>query len=346
MNHNEFTRKIVPPFPNAFKAPPPLTNQMPRGNVNISNSRSMKRPDVRDLVNMARRRGSTLGELQSFISQDGNFYLTFGGIGDFILILAEACRDPQAKIIFFSNNSASNLVRDLVNEFQIPTLISDNCMGTPNAMKALQMIRQTGRLQKSQHLSETLDYDDWNRRFEYYRNKMTVTCDWLQRFGTIENKDGKIAIIAPSGSFRNNSPQKYLHNFELDMLVGIYLQNNYTVYCVGNHSDKDFYKIQKHPKLFWLTSNQIINDKGQRVMITVKDFLRIINSGDEICSVDTWLKTYTCLCGLPTNVFLNRENDVSRYGILAGDYIFLNTQLWPTMKIFDIKDFLFRNANI
>ena len=299
-----------------------------------------------ELVNFARRKGSLLFEVQNFITQEGNFYLTFGGIGDFILILAEAYKDPQAKIIFFANNTASSFVKDIINEFKIPTLIADNPMGTPDAMKALQMVRLTGRLRPSQHLSENLDYDDWSRRFDLYRNKMTTNTDWLQRFGTIPNKTGKIAIIAPSGSFRNNSPQKYLHNFELDMLAQIYLKANYTVYCVGNFGDKDFYKIHKNPNLFWLTINQLVNFKDQKKPITTKEFFQIINSGDEICSVDTWLKTYTCLCGLPTNVFLNRENDHSRWGILAGDHIFLNTTLWPTMKLWDVKEFLFKNANL
>jgi hypothetical protein len=346
MNHNEFTRKILPSFPNPYRSPPPLQNAIPRSNVNITNARQMKRPQVMQLVSMARNKGSSIFAIQDFVQQPGNFYVTFGGIGDYILILAEACKDPQAKIIFFCNHVSSSFVKDLINEFGIPTLITDNPMGTPAAMKSLNIVKATGRLMPSQHLSENLDYDDWQRRFELYRNKMTLTTDWLQRFGQIQDKDGKIAVIAPSGSFRNMSPQKFLHNFELDILVGIYLKAGYKVYCTGNHSDKDFYKIQKNPNLFWLTSNQIINHMDQRRPIKTKDFFQIINSADEICSVDTWLKTYTCLAGIPTNVFLNRENDQSRFGILAGDYIFLNTKLWPTMKLHDVKEFLFKNAYI
>jgi hypothetical protein len=326
--------------------PPPLHNQPFNDKFVIANRRENRNPNVRDLVDQARRRANIFDALSLYLKQDGNFYVTYGGIGDLILILAEAYKDPQAKIIFFANPTGRSFVKLLLDEFDIDNIIFDNPMGTPNALKALQQIKLTGRLQKSQHLSDTLDYDDWNRNFPYFKNKMTLQTDWLEKFGTLENKQQKIAIICPSGSYRNTSPQKFLYKPELDALIKIYNEAGYKVYCVGSYGDQEFYKVPRTSQCFWMSANTITDYRNKREMIDLKKFFKIINSADAICSVDTWLKTYTCLCGLPTNVFMNRYDHVSKFGGMAGDYIFLNEDLWKTMKLHDITEFLHNNAYI
>ena len=325
-------------------APPPLHNQPFNDKFVIANRRDGKNPNVRALVDEARKKANILDGLATYLQQDGNFYVTFGGIGDLILLLAEAYKDPEAKIIFFANATGRNFVKDILNEFKVDNIIFDNPMGTPNAMKALNLIRNTGKLQKSQHLSDTLDYDDWKRNFAFFKQKMTTKTDWAERFGTIYNKNSKIAILCPSGSYRNQSPQKFLYKPELDALIALYNTHGYKVYCVGSYSDQEFYKVPRNTQCLWLTANTITDYRGKREMIDLRKFFQIINSADAICSVDTWLKTYTCLCGLPTNVFLNRYEHVSKFGGMAGDYIFLNEDLWPTMRLHDVVDFINKGA--
>jgi len=270
--------------------------------------------------------------------------VTYGGIGDLILLLAEAYRDPDARLIFFANLTGRNFVKEILKDFEINHIIFDNPIGSPQAIKALNMIKSTGKLQKSQHLSEKLDYDDWKRNFNFYKNKMTTSTDWLERYGKIENKNDKIAIICPSGSYRNMAPQKFLYKPELESLISLYNAQGFKVYCVGSFGDYEFYKVPRNPHTFWLTVNNIIDYRGKREMIDIKKFFKIINSADSICSVDTWLKTYTCLSGLETDVFLNRYNHESKFGGMAGDWIFINTDLWPTMRLHDISEFIKNGA--
>jgi hypothetical protein len=63
-------------------------------------------------------------------------------------------------------------------------------------------------------------------------------------------------------------------------------------------------------------------------------FLKIINSADEVISMDTWLKTYSALIGIKTSVIMNRSKgkyiDIFRD---PSDYIFLNSDLWPDLEI-------------
>lgn len=323
----------------------PLSNEPPKEKELVGVNRNAPPRDVKQLVNMARSGKNAVDDVRSFLNQDGNFYVTFGGVGDFILILAEAYKDPMARIIFFSNNTGRGLTSEIIQFFQIPTLVTENLMGTPNANRAMDIIRSTGRLKPSQHLSEKLNYNDWKDNIAFFQQKMTLETDWRQRFGFFE-KPRKLAVIAPSGSFKSTAPQKYLSKIELERLVDIFTNKDYDVYCVGNFADKDFYGITTKPNVYWMTSGMVINNRNQKQPILLQDFLKIINSADKICSVDTWLKTYTCLCNIPTDVFYNRVHGASRWGDMAGDYIFLNPQLWKTMKLYDFNEYIKNNAYI
>jgi hypothetical protein len=326
--------------------PPPLHSIPMNDKFVVANRREGKNPNVQELVNQARKNVNINQFLGAYLNKGGNFYVTFGGIGDLILLIAEAYKDPDARIIFFANLTGRNFAKELLKDFAIDHIIFDNPMGSPNAMKALNLIKATGKLQKSQHLSDKLDYDDWKNNFEFYKNKMTLSTDWIDRYGTLQNKTDKIALICPSGSYRNMAPQKFLYKPELEALISIYNNQGYKVYCVGSFGDYEFYKVPRNPHTFWLTMNQIIDYHGKRQMIDIKKFFKIINSADLVCSVDTWLKTYTCLCGIQTDVFLNRYEHVSKFGGMAGDYIFLNPDLWPSIHLHDVTEFIKNGAYI
>jgi hypothetical protein len=321
----------------------PLSNEPKKDTERVGVNRDAAPKDIRNLVVSARKNKGAVDQVKQFLNQDGNFYVTFGGVGDFILILAEAYKDPMARIIYFSNNTGRSFTNEIINFFQIPTLVTENVMGTSNANKIMDIIRGTGRLKPSQHLSDTLNYDDWKDKFALFKQKMTLKTDWKERFGNFQ-KPNKLAVLAPSGSFKSVSPQKYLAKDELARLINIFDSKGYDIYCVGSFTDKEFYGTINKPNVYWMSSNMVINFRGQKQPILCQDFFKIINSADKVCSVDTWLKTYTCLCGINTDVFYNRTNGVSRWGDMAGDYIFLNPQLWETMKLHDFNEYIKNNA--
>jgi hypothetical protein len=336
---NGFNRRPNPAFQKSTR-PLPLNVQPVNGNLIIANQRILPHRNVKDLVSEAKRRVDFFEDLTKFLLEPGNFYLTFGGAGDLILLLAEASQDPLAKIIFFANTGSRNFMSQILFAFGIPNIVFDNCMGTPNAKKAYKLISSSQRLMPSQHLNANLDYEDWKNRPDFYARKLIRETNWKERFGVIEEKTNPIVTIAPSGSFKNNSPQKYLHKHELEKIINMYRLYNYTVYLVGSFTDQEFYRLALKPEVYWLSVDNLADSKGKRKPIKAQEFFKIINSSDCCCSVDTWLKTYTSLVGIKTHALMNRYNNVSKYGEMAGDYIFLNTNLWQTMTLNDVTDFI------
>jgi hypothetical protein len=77
------------------------------------------------------------------------------------------------------------------------------------------------------------------------------------------------------------------------------------------------------------------------------NFLKIINSASEIISVDTWLKTYTLLAGIPTKVIESKFYDsYLPFGHDPSDYVFLNTKVWPHLSIVRPENIIRDIANI
>lgn len=308
----------------------------------IANTRPKLTKSVRQARIDARRSNGVLEEMMGFAGKVGNYYITFGGVGDLILLFAEAYRDPEAKIIFYANQGSMEFAKLFLNEFKIPHFMRPNIMGSSIANTAIDLLKTTGRLKTSAHLPDGLDYGDWTRNLEKYKSRMPKNTDWVSRFGFIqEMKNNKVAIIAPSGSYRTNWKQKYLHPHEYELIVDLYLRNGYVVYSTGSESDKNYYQNIRHNSHFWLTSEKIYSGRNFYDAINFKHFLQIINSATEVLSVDTWIKTYSSLAGIPTKVFENRYNGkIYDFGRDSGDLIFLNDEWWTNMKRYKVEDFI------
>lgn len=69
--------------------------------------------------------------------------------------------------------------------------------------------------------------------------------------------------------------------------------------------------------------------------------LRIVNSANKVISVDTWLKTYSLLVGIPTTVVMTRWNgEYKQYGEDVTDWIFLNPKIWRNIKLEKVENLL------
>ena len=313
----------------------------------VRNSRQATRPSIVKIRETALNNQKSIEDMMDFVRGCENIYLTFGGVGDVILLLAEAYTDPLAKIVFFGNGGSKEFGEKFLNSFKVQNIVLDNIFGSSDAHKALNMLQNTGRLQISSHLPDGLDYGDWIRDNEKYVRKIKTKTNWIEKFGTDEETiDKKVIIFAPSGSYRSMHKQKYLEPYEAEAVAKLYINRGFTVYMTGNESDKYFYQNIRSPKVFWLTSDRLIDYKNHMVSLDFNRFIRIINSGVEYCSTDTWLKTYSCLIGKPTKVFDNRYHGKYAFGTDSGDLIFLNQRIWPTMRLCRVEEFIKREGLI
>ena len=307
----------------------------------VRNIRQATRPSIVKIRSQALSIQDDLNEMMRFVSENGNIYLTFGGVGDLVLLLAECCDDKLAKIIFFANSGSKEFGENFLKLFGMKYRVFNNIFGSGDAHRALNMLKATGRLMKSAHLPDGLDYGDWVRDTEKYLGRIPRNTNWIDRFGCDDNQiKGKKVIFAPSGSYRSLHKQKFLQPHEVEAVIKVYLKKGYTVLITGSDEDKNFYNTIRNPRVFWLTANKIIDYKNYSVSLDFKKFLRIINSADEFCSVDTWLKTYTCLIGKNTKVFDNRYDNRYAFGSDSGDFIFLNEKFWPSMKLIKVEEFI------
>jgi hypothetical protein len=282
---------------------------------------------------------TNIGNISKWVnSPDYDLYLGFGGLGDALLVLSACWNNPKAKVIFFVNNSSIKLVTDFFAVFNVSALIYKNIMGTRLAGMVYDMITKGSNFKTSGHLADGLNFNDW-RNEKKYIDRIVNHANWIEYFGKEDTKD-KISIIAPHGSISGYYKQRHIEKYEYNKLVNILAAEGYTVYGIG--SENNYYTYgTPNKKSNWLTSNKKYSHNNDFSTISIKQMLRIINSASVIYSTDTWLKTYTLLAGMPTNVIMTRWNgNYFPYGHDISDWIFLNSKIWPHISLNKIEDIL------
>jgi len=323
-------------------------NNTPKKNIQrIENTRSNIKVNENKITRVPYGRStSIIKRVEDFTNNDGKIYITFGGVGDLILLLAECYQDKAGNVIFFANTGATEFAKYFLNYFKLKHLISPNLMGSRLANVVVNNAKETGRLANSAHLADGLDYGDYSRNTEKYKNRMVLKTSWLTDIGTIPELLNKpTVVIAPSGSAKTPSRQRYMLVDEYANIVQIYLKNGYTVYTIGSQRDYDYYPKISNTNHNWLMADKIINKNKTIPLLDFSMFLKIINSSNVVVSVDTWLKSYSCLAGIKTRVVETRYNGEYRKNhVDPCDWIFLNTDFWDTMQIHRIDDLVLNNC--
>lgn len=279
-----------------------------------------------------------LHQIKAFThSTDKHYYLGFGGLGDALLLMAICWNDPKARVVFFANQIP--FTRSFFELFGIPVFLHDNIMGTRIATHIYELMRVLPGFRQSAHLADGLNYNDWSNE-KKYASRISGQTGWIDHLGK-EQFDKPVVVIAPSGSNKEIQRQRYLHHHEYQQLVEQYLKNEYRVYVTGSISDLHHFKLIDKENFYWLNSDIIYNGNGGSEGIDLKKMLRIINGAEHVVSMDSWLKTYTLLCGIPTTVIKTRWNNRYRsYGEDVTDWIFLNRNIWPSLKLAKIEELL------
>jgi hypothetical protein len=278
-----------------------------------------------------------LQQLQRFtMSPKSNYYLGFGGVGDALLLLSSCWDDPNAKVIFFANYQP--FVKAFFDLFQIPTFLHDNIMGSFMANRVYDFVKKLPNFTQSAHLADNLDYDDWKNE-DKYTNRINKFVPWIKHFDK-KQFDKPVVIIAPSASYKDHKRQRHLKVEEYQRLINLYL-NDYEVFATGSISDLHHFGMIPRPNFHWLNSDNIYHGNGNEENINLRDMLKIINSAELVISMDTWLKTYSLLCGIPTTVIRTRwDGNYRPAGTDVADWIFLNPNFWPFMKLEKIETLL------
>lgn len=279
-----------------------------------------------------------LNQVKSFTTQrDKHYYLGFGGLGDALLLMATCWQDSQAKVVFFANQIP--FIRSFFDLFGISAYMHDNIMGTKIAEHIYEYMKGLPGFRESAHLADRLDFNDWRDENKYVpriRGKTT----WLQHLGKAEF-DKPVLILAPSGSHKDIKRQRYLTNDEYRCIVEKYLKKGYKVYATGSMNDLHHFGVIDNEDFFWLNSDRIVDSKNATKPINITNMLRIINSAEHVISMDTWLKTYTLLCDIPTSVIETRwEGNYRGHGDDITDCIFLNKKIWPNLRVIRVTDLL------
>ncbi len=290
------------------------------------------RPNKINIIEASRSK-NTFETAMNFAGNSGNYYVVFGGVGDLILVLAECYMDPDAKVLFFANVNSRQFGEEFLKFFNMKYMIFPNLMGTSAAPQLVNELNATGRLQPSGHLADGLDFGDWARDIYKYKKKMTLLTNWKNEIGTLPSNK-KVLILCPSGSNKDPNRQRYLVHDEYLAIVHTCIRKGFYVYSTGSEKDFGYYPLINNHNHSWLLSDKTIDYKKHVQNHKFEKFLKIINSADEVISMDTWLKTYSALIGIKTSVIMNRSKgkyiDIFRD---PSDYIFLNSDLWPDLEI-------------
>ena len=268
-------------------------------------------------------------------TKEGPFYLGIGGIGDLFLCIAVCLEKNITRLIFWSTTGFSHTSQKICDDFSISHFImgikpsEDVC-----AMFAWRACFRHKNLAAAPFAPADLKYLSWsNIRPEELAEKLVFTLPGKDIFGTIQRNESPIVCIAPRGS----SDTKRIYPDEFYYLVDAYLERKWKVYVVGTDDDM---KLYGERRCTWINTD-FIHTPDKSYSIDANTMLKIINSADLVISVDTWVKTYSCLLGIPTIVFKCRTQDRENFfHNAAGDVIFLNLDFWKTMVLVSIEEFL------
>jgi hypothetical protein len=240
-----------------------------------------------------------------------------GGLGDALLVIAKSY-ELKCKIFF---NPVG--MHDVVDSFLSAFGLSYELIEYDDKYYNL-FLGAVSTVHMPDYSVQGLDYGDWYNA-EKYQSRICTKLPVQELFGRQSDVIPSIFIapVAGSDGFRHRSLPRYYYRG----LVQRHLQDHW-VYVIGSEEDREYYGIESHPRFRWLTFAD-----------GFESIFRIINGSERVLSVDTWVKTYACMAGIPTTVFRTRIDG----GLVdPGDYIFLDTDMWG-MRIVSLEEYAVAN---
>ena len=278
-------------------------------------------------------------KLNEFINGDKNVYLTLGGIGDLLLLLAVCYKNEKVHIVCIANDESSQFSKKFLDYFNLKYIFYKNLKGHECIKALYNKIIVHPNFNLSAHLPVNFNWKDWIN-IDKYKNRLVIETDWLDLIG-IKKRDKKYVVICPSGSQKCEHRKRHLNVEEYNTIVRVYLEKGYEVITASSKKDLNIYNFYQDKNCYWLTDSELINHKGVSHEIDFNTFLQTVISCDDIISTDTWIKTFMSLCGKPCHVIKTRFNSKYQHvGKEPNDNIFLNKEFWPKLKIHTYEQFI------
>lgn len=303
-------------------------------------SKPLKKQPVKPVVIGNGLPKNDVDHVKNYLSDNDRVYFGCGGLGDAILTIAYCYKDPLAKVIFGANHEN---VKALFDAFKIPVMITRNFYPSVLGMTLHHYIVTHPHFKGAAHIPDSMNYGEWVNNSEMYLKRMVRTMPLLDMFGRMINPRNTSGVIgiAPRGSDHHNlNKQRYLSQDEFRRLARKFLEQNKTVIAFGSSADVDHYGPLPNNNFIWMTGDFGFSHPAPKYPSSFRHMLSCINGCDELYSVDTWLKTYGALAGIPTKVIMSRRSGVTiKPPNDASDYIFMNQNYWG-FDLVDVKDLL------
>lgn len=263
--------------------------------------------------------------VRHYLDKHDHIYLGAGGLGDAWLTIASYLQESRGHVLFAANWGVGPLVERLFQLFDTPVLVVPHFDSSAAGRALYEQVCTHAHFAGQGYLPDGLDWTDWGRRPQHYFSRVTTRLPQLiARLGRAANlrPTARMIAVAPRASdLRSDSEQRYLAVPEYRQLVAGFLDDQCTVVTLGSEQDLDYYGLYEHPNHIWMSADWSLCSSQGRAASDLRQMLAVINGCAQVVSVDTWLKTYAALAGIPTTVIATRRK---KPGINFGDHIFLN----------------------
>jgi hypothetical protein len=273
-------------------------------------------------------------QIRLFLAENEHCYLGVGGLGDALLTIAVAHFDAKARVLFAANPQIQSVVAKFFAAFDLPCCIVD----FPKDKKGFwDLVATHPHCRSVGALPDNLDWDyEWVHHLERYLPRLVTRMPLRERFGIRPNPCSTRGIVglAPRSAWIGTYKRKDLSPDEYARLVNKYLDLDFTVFGFGSRSDLEHYGLYPHDHVFWF-STDFMATREQEMPLETPGLFAALNACDEVISVDTWVKTYSALAGIPTKVILSRHHTDNMHIYLndSGDRIFLNPAVWKIQLV-------------
>jgi hypothetical protein len=281
-------------------------------------------------------------EIDKFFDNNCSAFMTAGGVGDLLLLLAIAYDQHDPRILFLSNDDKNIFAKCFCDFFNVKCLFYKNIILSDGYDLIYKKFTSMPCFKQSAHLPDriTFPYKDWHDISKYISRIKTKT-NWNKIIGKSNIVPSKYIIFAPSGGLRDVSRKRFLTQDEYNVLIEKLLELKYSIVTTGSLDDYNYYKLYKNKNCHWLTHNCLysLNEKKD---IRFLDFLQILNSSTDCISVDTYLKTLILLLQKKAKVIRSTfDGKYKNFGIDVSDQIFLNKSIWGKIKCYTFEEFIF-----